>query len=56
MDVPESPTLGELPITVPRMVSETSAIVTPPLSRKRMREEQADYHDLSGRLARMLGR
>ena len=56
MDVPQSPALGSLPITVRREVSETSKIVTPPLTRKRMREEQVDYHDLSGRLARMLGR
>ena len=29
---------------------------TAPVFRKRMREEQVDFHEISGRLARMLGR
>jgi hypothetical protein len=37
-------------------VSSASEIITPPLSRKQMREGNVDYHDISGRLARMLGR
>jgi hypothetical protein len=41
---------------VSELVSTTTKITTPPLFRKRMREEQVDYHDVSGRLARMLGR
>jgi len=56
MDLGEPPVLGQLPITARRLVSGASEIVTPPLFRKRMREEGVDYHDLSGRLARMLGR
>ena len=55
MDVPTAPTVGELPITERRVLGR-SAIVTPPPSRKRMREGSVDYHDLTGRLARMLGR
>ncbi|MCA1569821.1 MAG: hypothetical protein LC798_05755 [Chloroflexi bacterium] len=51
--VPEPP---DIPITAPRMASSTSEIVTEPLFRKRMRSEQVDYHEISGRLARMLGR
>jgi phospholipase C len=57
MNVPASPPLQDLPITVRREASETrSDIVTPPVTRARMRQEQVDYHDLSGRVARMLGR
>jgi hypothetical protein len=54
--VPPSPALGTLPIDVRRVTPGASQIVTPPLSRKRMREGAVDYHDVSGRLARMLGR
>lgn len=50
------PVLGTLPETARAVVSGASAIVTPPLFRKRMRSERVDYHDISGRLARMLGR
>jgi phospholipase C len=32
------------------------AIATPPLSRAEMRQGKVDYHDLTGRLARLLGR
>jgi phospholipase C len=56
MDVPASPALGQLPIDVRRPASGASAIVTPTLSRKEMRTGPIDYHVLSGRLARMLGR
>lgn len=51
-----APALRELSTTALRRISGASAIVTPPLYRKRMRAEHVDYHDLSGRLARMLGR
>ena len=54
--VEDPPRLSQLPITVRRTVSGASEIVTPPLFRKRMRTEQVDYHEISGRLARMLGR
>jgi phospholipase C len=56
MDVGEPPVLGRLPITERRVVAGAGQIVTPPLFRKRMREEHVDFHDVSGRLARMLGR
>ena len=54
--VPPSPTLGNLPIDVRLVPPDGSQIVTPPLSRKQMREGEADFHEISGRLARMLGR
>ncbi len=47
--------LGLTDAPTPRL-SGTSAIVTPPLSRRRMREMEVDYHDISGYLARNLGR
>lgn len=55
-DVPQSPTLDQLPITVRRTVPGVSEIITPPLSPKRMREGAVDYQDLSGFLARLIGR
>jgi hypothetical protein len=33
-----------------------SPIVTAPLSRKQMRSGNVDFHDLTGMIARMLGR
>jgi hypothetical protein len=56
MDVPPSPAIADLPIDPRRVVPGASAIITPPLSRKRMREGPVEFHELSGRLARMLGR
>jgi phospholipase C len=56
MDVEASPDLIKLPITVPLLLPGASQIVTPPLMRKQMREGPVEFHDLSGRLARMLGR
>jgi hypothetical protein len=56
MDVPPSPTLADLPVEVPRLAPGASAIDTPYLSRKRMREGPVESHDLLGHLARMLGR
>jgi hypothetical protein len=50
------PPLRDLPFPSGRAVSGSSQIVTEPLFRKRMRDEQVDYHEISGRLARMLGR
>jgi hypothetical protein len=55
-DLSSSPTLADLPIDVRRLAPGASAIETAPLSRKRMRQGPVDYHELSGRLARMLGR
>lgn len=55
LDIPVPDEPAELPLEqVPRRRPGTSVIVTPPLSRKRMREEGVDYHDLSGWIARML--
>lgn len=56
VNVPAPPELGTLPIDARRLTSDASQIITPPLSRKRMREGEADFHDVSGHLARMLGR
>lgn len=55
-DVGSPPELEDLPGEARRLVSAASRITTAPLTRKRMREEHVDYHELSGRLARMLGR
>ncbi len=56
MDVPPSPSLPSLPFGSRRTPSRTSKIVTSPLSRQSMREGPVDYHELSGRWARQLGR
>jgi phospholipase C len=56
MDVPPPGELGDLPIDVRRILPGASQIVTPPLSRKRMCNGDADFHEVSGWLARMLGR
>lgn len=55
LDVPQPPPVDELPIDVRRSVSQ-SKIITPALSRKRMRANDVDYRDLSGFVARMIGR
>ena len=47
--------LPGLPDTV-RRVSPTTQIITTPLSRKDMRKGNVDFHELSGRWARQLGR
>ena len=56
LDLGDPPVLGKLDITERRLVSAASNTNTPPLYRARMREEQVDSHDITGRLARMLGR
>jgi phospholipase C len=56
MDVGPSPELEPLPITVRAIVPGASQIITPTISRRRLREGQVDYHDISGFVARMLGR
>jgi hypothetical protein len=48
--------LKPLPITVRSAPSRTTQIITPPLSRKDMRKGSVDFHALSGRWARQLGR
>ncbi|MDO8706231.1 MAG: alkaline phosphatase family protein [Sulfuricaulis sp.] len=48
--------LPGLPLGARRAPSRTTQIVTKPLSRKEMREGSVDYHELSGRWARQLGR
>jgi phospholipase C len=58
MDVPpfDETKLGVLPLEVRIGLSPTTKIVTKPLSRKTMRAGTVDYHELSGRWARQLGR
>jgi phospholipase C len=51
---PEEP--GGLPLEVRRVAPDSSAIETPYLTRKQMRDGPVDSHDVMGRLARMLGR
>ena len=58
MDVPAFDD-GLLPDVAPedrKRLNETTDIETNPLSRKAMRAGPVDYHDLSGRWARQLGR
>jgi phospholipase C len=56
-DVPASPSLQCLPPDVRKKApSPTSRIITKPLSRKEMRTGPVDYHELTGRWARQLGR
>jgi phospholipase C len=55
-NVPPSPSLPPLPIDVRRTVPGASQIETEPLSRKEMREGSVDFHRLTGRWARQLGR
>jgi hypothetical protein len=55
-NVPPSPDLPPLPIDVRRTVPGASGIETEPLSRKEMREGSVDFHRLTGRWARQLGR
>ncbi|HMQ16193.1 MAG TPA: alkaline phosphatase family protein, partial [Phycisphaerae bacterium] len=57
MDVPPfTGSLRPLPPGARRGPSRASKIVTAPLSRKRMRAGPVDYHELTGRWARQLGR
>jgi hypothetical protein len=56
MDVPAAEPLPDLPPEAPRVVFKASATATPTLSRRQMREGSVEFHELSGRLARMLGR
>lgn len=51
-----SPVLADLPESARRLLPGTSAIITPPLVRSRMRHGPVEYHELTGRLARQLGR
>jgi len=56
MNVPPSPPLRPLPFDPQQPLSPTSQIMTRPLSRQEMREGPVDYHELTGRWARQLGR
>lgn len=49
LNVPNSPAMPALP-------DKPGSIVAGPVSRKQMREGKVDYHELSGMLARILGR
>ncbi len=52
-DIPPSPTIPTLPDVSPAL---RSAIVTKPVSRRALLDGDADFHELSGMVARMLGR
>lgn len=57
MNVPPfTGSLPDLPLGVRRAPSGTTRIITPPLSRAAMRAGPVDFHDLTGRWARQLGR
>jgi phospholipase C len=57
MNVPPfTGSLDALPLEVRSAPSGTTQIVTPPLSRAAMRAGPVDWHDLTGRWARQLGR
>jgi phospholipase C len=56
MDVPAPPSVPSLTPDVRNTPSATSSIVTKPLSRQEMREGSVDFHSLTGRWARQLGR
>jgi phospholipase C len=53
---PASPPIPNLPVEARRLVPGASQISTPPVSSQKMREGGVDYHDLSGWVARLLGR
>jgi Phosphoesterase family len=53
-DVPPYPPLPPLPADEP--LRRGSTIVTRPVFRRQMRSGNVDFHDLTGMLARMLGR
>lgn len=50
------PEISELPVELPRIAEDESAIDTSHLTRKQLREGDVESHELMGRLARMLGR
>lgn len=56
MDVPVPPSVPSLTPEVRKTPSATTSIVTRPLSRQEMREGSVDFHSLTGRWARQLGR
>ena len=53
LNVPASPVM---PLFNDQLQVQGPAIVTPPISREQMRSSHVDYHDLTGMLARQLGR
>lgn len=52
LTVPAPPVLKPLPV----VLKGPAHIVTEPISRRTMRVGHVDYHDLTGMLARLLGR
>jgi hypothetical protein len=56
LDVPHTDPLTPLPETARLVRPGGSRIVTPPVTRKALREDTADFHELSGFVARMIGR
>ena len=55
-EIPPSPSLPSLGSVPTNVRAEHAAIATKPVSRRSLREGRADFHDLTGMLARMLGR
>jgi phospholipase C len=53
LDAPASPPMAEIDSELPPL---RRAIITPVLSRAQMRRGNVNFHDLTGRLARQLGR
>jgi phospholipase C len=57
VSAPAAPALAALaPLPLDEPIRPKRAIVTQPLSRSQMRRGNVDFHDLTGMLARMLGR
>ena len=54
--IPPSPSLPSSMSLGTNLRAEHAAIATKPVSRRALRERDADFHDLTGMLARMLGR
>jgi hypothetical protein len=52
----EPPEIAELDSSVRRLAPDQSAIVTPPLSSRQMREGPVEAHDIMGHVAQILGR
>jgi hypothetical protein len=54
--IPPSPQIPSLASVAASVQSAVAAIATKPVSRRSLREGDADFHALTGMLARMLGR
>jgi phospholipase C len=56
LDVPHTNPISKLPDVVKLVPPGGSEITTPTISREQMRADTADFHELSGWVARMIGR